>query len=426
MWSSRVGSLFISLLSLPPARAAEARITHPFPWQVGRHLPAVFPVQVTIAAESDASELVLLLAVNGTVEGSMPASADAPSVEMKIEQPGVSWLTAHLVDPADGSTLATAEPVAVLVGELHAANGAPLPPFGLLSAVLVLKAEDLDRAAVLVTSLQASRGAFHQVFVVVPDSEMELIEQSLGAKSALDASVIAESSLLPSGRADSQWDGYALQMMLKLLASQLVSTPFYLTLDADVICTASVLSADDLVKHGRGVYSPDANGRAAHPEWWEASEALLGLPSRDNGVATGTGSFGVTPAVINTPGAMLTLGLLRQGPGIEKLIGHWSRDKPESWWTEYTLYRLALDAMAMFDMLHVEDSCLTNPHSVWYEGQLPWSAEAAFEVTGSFFAVVQSRVEGANTADILSQLQQVKMKASREEGNLQWQHVSSL
>ena len=77
---------------------------------------------------------------------------------------------------------------------------------------------------------------------------------------------VDERSLLPaSGRGGGRvggvvkpwWDTNALQMALKLLASSLVSTDFYLTLDADVLCTKEVLSEEDLLPQGKGNFVPE-------------------------------------------------------------------------------------------------------------------------------------------------------------------------
>ncbi|CAN0511530.1 unnamed protein product [Scytosiphon promiscuus] len=46
-------------------------------------------------------------------------------------------------------------------------------------------------------------------------------------------------------------------MALKLLASSLVKTGFYLTLDSDVLCTKDVLSEEDLLPQGKGNFVPE-------------------------------------------------------------------------------------------------------------------------------------------------------------------------
>ena len=106
--------------------------------------------------------------------------------------------------------------------------------------------------------------------------------------------------------------------------------------------------------------------------------------------------FGVTPAVLSKVGAMAVVGRLKflhdsstaaaaataataatseGGGGWESaLLSSWESE----WWSEYTLYRMGLDFLGIFDTLHaafddVELSCW----NVWWEGDLPWQAEKA-------------------------------------------------
>jgi hypothetical protein len=111
-----------------------------------------------------------------------------------------------------------------------------------------------------------------------------------------------------------------------------------------------------------------------HPDWWEASEAFLGIKSKD----PSSQGFSVTPAVLSTFGSLLTLETiaqsvkkrLRMAVGVE--VGEIDTSYPtrceggvcntrsaydaeveHHWlhrfgsvgvvWTEYTLYRIVLD-----------------------------------------------------------------------------------
>ena len=69
------------------------------------------------------------------------------------------------------------------------------------------------------------------------------------------------------------------QMALKLLvgASGLVTTDYYLTLDADVIalCPPSECWRTLLLPDGRGAYVDEP--RDVHPHWWHGAEIMLGL-----------------------------------------------------------------------------------------------------------------------------------------------------
>ena len=50
-------------------------------------------------------------------------------------------------------------------------------------------------------------------------------------------------------------------------------------------------------------------------------------------------------------------------------------------WTEYTMYRTALDHFGVFDLLHaVGRTKLLGDHSVWYSDQFDaWNITAAFD-----------------------------------------------
>ena len=67
------------------------------------------------------------------------------------------------------------------------------------------------------------------------------------------------------------------QQIIKLFCAKLVSTPFFLTLDPDVMALRR-FSYTDLIKDGRALLEPEA--RTVHPDWWRASASLLGLELR--------------------------------------------------------------------------------------------------------------------------------------------------
>ena len=114
------------------------------------------------------------------------------------------------------------------------------------------------------TTLQAC-GAFdlfHDFFVVVPGPELTQIREELQIDGKTTVVLVDEQELLPENGefplgAIPRNDTYALQMMLKLLASSLMRTPYYLTLDADVLCVKERLSEEDLLPEGKGNYVPE-------------------------------------------------------------------------------------------------------------------------------------------------------------------------
>ncbi|CAM9290634.1 unnamed protein product [Scytosiphon promiscuus] len=261
---------------------------------------------------------------------------------------------------------------------------------------------------------------FQDFFVVVPGEDLDQVEAILGNSSSfVDKASGEESSqrrgiimvderqlLLAAGvdKMEARWSTYSLQMALKLLASSLMQTPFYLTLDADVLCTKNKLSEQDLLPQGKGNFVPE--GRTVHPAWWSSSARALRVEENPTG-----GGFGVTPAVLSTAGARLTLDRLREVHGgdggfLSRVFDLWA-DDPYSRWSEYTLYRTALDHFDTFDALHaVGTTKLLGDESIWYSEQFEaWNVTAAFNGSAAGFVVVQSTAR-IGVAKILERLEQ--------------------
>ncbi|CAN0536973.1 unnamed protein product, partial [Laminaria digitata] len=93
----------------------------------------------------------------------------------------------------------------------------------------------------------------------------------------------------------------------------LVKTSFYLTLDADVLCTKEGLSEEDLLPRGKGNFVPE--GRHVHPRWWHGAAKTLGVEEDPLGQG-----FGVTPAVLSTEGAKLAVERLRTVHGRDSFL----------------------------------------------------------------------------------------------------------
>ncbi|CAM9511053.1 unnamed protein product [Ectocarpus sp. 12 AP-2014] len=182
---------------------------------------------------------------------------------------------------------------------------------------------------------------FREFFVVVPGAELAQIEATIcnrvsngrmgSAFCAKDSgnlklTMVDEIQLLSNAgvnKVESRWHTYSVQMALKLLASSLVQTPFYLTLDADVLCSKDQLTEEDLLPQGKGNYVPE--GRNVHSAWWSEAAKTLGVEENP----TGEG-FGVTPAVLSTRGATLALERLRAVHGKEGFL----RAILDGWWVE--------------------------------------------------------------------------------------------
>lgn len=243
------------------------------------------------------------MSVNGSTAGCF--QSDSPNGALvPVKQPGIAWITGHFRTAAGNQE--TSRPLAVNIvaidideapdeGQKPQAKPARRPdeqqsrsrigdelggafssqtesdydtspvsksPSRRLSAVLLVTLEDAHRAMVLLATLQAcgAMDLFQDFFVIVRSQEIARFnEMRLNARFNTDSIVVVdEKKLLPGGgRVEPWWDKYALQMALKLLASSLVRTPYYLTLDADVLCTKATLTEEDLLPRGKGSYVPE-------------------------------------------------------------------------------------------------------------------------------------------------------------------------
>ena len=130
--------------------------------------------------------------------------------------------------------------------------------------------------------------------------------------------------------------------------------------------------------------------RGVHPHWWRGSAAILGLTED----AYPNAAFGVTPAVLSTIGSVITTSLIRDVFKDDDWQQRWLKSWDDgTWWSEYTLYRLALDIRGLFDKVHVASGSGTFCNPVWYHGDLPWDAAGAFHNENCVFSLVQSTTQ---------------------------------
>lgn len=221
------------------------------------------------------------------------------------------------------------------------------------------------------------------MIVVVPDAHAF----ALGLFEVLDTcfatSLINESALF-DGLLRPGWNKYALQMAIKLLIAQHVTTNYYITLDADVVLVGSI-DVHKILPGGKAMYV--AEPQSVHPHWWVGSTVVLGLEAASYSNST----FGVTPAVLSTFGAQVAAASVRDRSKQLDWQHFWLKSWGVGiWWSEYSLYRLALDTHGLFDELHALPKSNVLCHAVWYEGQLPWDSAAAYDSADCVFSLVQS------------------------------------
>ena len=247
-----------------------------------------------------------------------------------------------------------------------------------LDAILPLAARDLDRAQILFRSLERFFKSLGTLWVVVPDAERERVPVPFGE-------VVVDSEVVPEVRAVSPAPhGWHLQQLVKLAIAERVASPFYLTLDADVICVRPT-RYDDLVRDGRALAQVTP---PHHPEWNDDAERVLGLPRSER-------QYGVTPALLSRGGVLE----LQRHLGAD-WRGRLLRELP---WTEYALYHTFLEGIGQWTRHHVSggDRCIYG-NSVWIGSQWPgWQPKGDGRY---FFSVVQSATR-VPAADVLERVE---------------------
>lgn len=285
-----------------------------------------------------------------------------------------------------------------------------IPSADKFDAVLPLTARDFGRFRILDVSLQRFCEDLGVCWIVIPDEELyefpRMIKEGWYR-------VVPESKIVPEFRYFPQCSGWYKQQLVKIAIAHHISTDFYLTLDADLVCTRT-LHCSDLVRAGRGRCFVDQTD--VHPDWYCWSERVLKL--RRSGAC-----HNVTPAVLSREavlkmqcylsGLALTekshfrlrrqdMLRLRSAKGTcsgadGQLPGHtrlWAlfllANIP---WTEYALYYTFLEANDLFNEYHFScHNALYSLNSLWHKGQLrSWDPRKSFlEEDSSFFMVVQS------------------------------------
>ncbi len=168
-----------------------------------------------------------------------------------------------------------------------------------ISAVLPLRIRggrddrELGRARNLFRSLArfAEPGLFADIHVVLPTDD---VETATGMDWAVDLPLrfVDQNDLLPELAGYGSVGGWTTQQMIKLAATRVVTTDFYLTLDADVLCTSPIGTAN-LVPGGRALLQ--TGPRMSHKPWWTASAHILEVDPRldEPGIC-------VTPALLSS------------------------------------------------------------------------------------------------------------------------------
>jgi hypothetical protein len=291
-----------------------------------------------------------------------------------------------------------------------------------IDAVLPLTLRDYPRFEILDKSFKRFFKDLGKCWIVTPDREFEQIKNLIQDDRYC---VISESSLAPEFKIfqKSRFSlfkvvpGWYKQQIIKIAIADKIETDFYLTLDADVICTRPTFF-EDLVKEGRAVCYIHPTERNTQRDWYGWAEKVLRLKSRNREVL-----HNVTPVVLSKQAMFELQNYLSQIyqqiiiPRTRRevraaLLKAYAQFLPQdssrraqllSWrsllsvsipWTEYGLYYIFLEETDRFDRYHVlvEDSLYAKDHSVWYKEEFDaWNVDEVFSPDSTHcFVVVQS------------------------------------
>ena len=216
-----------------------------------------------------------------------------------------------------------------------------------MQAILTLRASggysghDLQRAAMLVASLDrhwADASAF-RLTVIALDEDFDAIARHLHAE-RIEITIVRETDVLPCLKTLPAVPGWNKQQALKLAAHRLVEDPFYLVLDADIVC-CHPFSESSLVIDGKALV--DWESRMHHPHWWNGSAVVL----RQSPELELMG-LSVTPEVLSV--AICTK--LTEKIGEIHAMDSWEYLLTYRMWTEFSLYSMFAMSNGMMDQYH--------------------------------------------------------------------------
>ncbi len=208
-----------------------------------------------------------------------------------------------------------------------------MPITGLLPIRIDRKqsASDLERFASLGLPSMCrflAPGLLKQLIIVASRKDAKIIKERLDCAIPFELAILDEDDICPNVSGQRGW--YK-QQILKLAAADFISTDWYLTLDADLICTRFI-DERFLFPEGKAIWQREL--ASVHPDWWAGSRLVLhdGKHAALNGIV-----FGVTPALLHTASVkslISRLSLLYRGSDwTVELLKNAHLD-----WTEYSLY----------------------------------------------------------------------------------------
>eukprot|EP01060_Flectonema_neradi_P018381 TRINITY_DN25200_c0_g1_i1.p1 TRINITY_DN25200_c0_g1~~TRINITY_DN25200_c0_g1_i1.p1 ORF type:complete len:404 (+),score=76.81 TRINITY_DN25200_c0_g1_i1:81-1292(+) len=273
------------------------------------------------------------------------------------------------------------------------------------------------RLELLMNSLKKFHASWmHELIVITPDSEVTDIGQQLETISfhLLPMRVISETTLLvtpmqklrdltPERESTSnggRGTGYRISMMLKLSASKIINTKWYISLDNDVFLK-KIVSFDDLVPGGKGLIQGKDEGRH-RKSWWDSSMGVLESPD-----CRGSEFIGITPSLMSTALSRCTLeevSSIHKAPFDEVLMQKLSVGGQGDW-TEYTLYWLYACKHTLTAVYHSPSPSglkLYDTSGFTFGSFNRYNVDRVF-ASNSVFGVIQS-INGAAAKTVINKL----------------------
>ncbi len=216
-----------------------------------------------------------------------------------------------------------------------------------MQAILPLKISgdwqehDLERARILVRSIDHFwQGEEFRLVIVARREELGIIRQNISSEK-FQIDIIVEDDLLPVLKLFPHSSGWMKQQLIKLAAFKIISGTFFLTLDADLICTKPLYDGRFVVD-GRALN--DWDKRSVHANWWAGSSDFL-----KEDLDVHRPGLSVTPQVLSTSICEKLYDRLLElhGNGIwEKFF------QSLNGWSEYTLYNIFAEKSGLLNEYH--------------------------------------------------------------------------